>query len=150
MAAKIMPAFSLERKRRRKKLQKFLPKRCYLHGKSSTRSSSKSEGRFFPVDNNSNHNNGRWDPRNRATLYGRISKNIQSSLKLFGEHFFKYSGYSTKMVGLSNKLFATSLKLNFYFLAHRVKQQQVSSRSVQNTTFFSSNSVTIFVRTENS
>ena len=148
MAAKIMPAFSLERKRRRKKLQKFLPKRCYLHGKSSTRSSSLKDV-FFPSTTTAT-TTGRWDPRNRATLYGRISKNIQSSLKLFGEHFFKYLGYSTKMVGLSNKLFATSLKLNFYFLAHRVKQQQVSSRSVQNTTFFSSNSVTIFVRTENS
>ena len=43
-----MPAFSLERKRRRKKLQKFLPKRCYLHGKSSTRSSSSLKDVFFP------------------------------------------------------------------------------------------------------
>ena len=44
IAAK-MPAFSLEEK---KKLQKFLPKRCYLHGKSSTRSSSSLKDVFFP------------------------------------------------------------------------------------------------------
>ena len=72
-----MPAFSLERKRRRKKLQKFLPKRCYLHGKSSTRSL---KDVFFPSTTTATTTDVVEIPENAQ--HTMFQKYIQSRLKM--------------------------------------------------------------------
>ena len=84
-----MPAFSLERKRRRKKLQKFLPKRCYLHGKSSTRSL---KDVFFPSTTTATTTDVVEIPENAQ--HTMFQKYIQSRLKMLWSDFFlkKYIG----------------------------------------------------------